>query len=94
MIGLLALAHRLAPSLGWREGLDIGVLFFSYGLLALWLKINSAALNQEYTGRTQTRVTVIDPLLLSDDLPAQFYIYSDTTYNGNDLPPQAVFRNN
>jgi hypothetical protein len=36
MLGLLMLAHRLAPSPGWREFLEVGVVFFIYGLVALW----------------------------------------------------------
>jgi hypothetical protein len=37
MAGLLILAHRLAPSPGWRTFLEIGVVVVGYGSMALWL---------------------------------------------------------
>ena len=38
MIGLLALAHNLAPSSGWDKFLDISILIVGYGLLDWWLR--------------------------------------------------------
>lgn len=61
MVGLLVLTHRLAASLGWREVMDVGVLFLSYGLLGLWLRKNSSSLVQDQEGRGKTRIIVIEP---------------------------------
>jgi hypothetical protein len=44
MVGLLILVHRLAPSPGWRIFLEVGVLGFSYGLIAFWLETHSNVL--------------------------------------------------
>lgn len=41
MIGLLFLAHRVAPSPGWRTFLDIGVVVVSYGSVIFWTKSHS-----------------------------------------------------
>ena len=44
MAGLLILAHRLAPSPGWRTFFEIGVVVLGYSLIALWLETHSTAL--------------------------------------------------
>jgi hypothetical protein len=44
IIGLLFLAHRMAPSPGWRIFLEIGVVVIGYGLAMLWLEIHPAVL--------------------------------------------------
>jgi hypothetical protein len=44
MIGLLFLAHRVAPSPGWRTFLDVGIVISGYGLMALWLETHSTIL--------------------------------------------------
>lgn len=44
MIGLVFLAHRVAPSPGWRTFLDVGIVIFGYGLMALWLETHNTAL--------------------------------------------------
>lgn len=61
MVGLLVLVHRLASSLGWREALDVGIVFMSYGLLALWLQKNSSTLVQNQAERGKTTMIVIEP---------------------------------
>jgi hypothetical protein len=38
MIGLLLLAHYLAPSSGWDKFLDITILVGGYGLLDWWTR--------------------------------------------------------
>jgi hypothetical protein len=38
MIGLLVLAHFLAPSSGWDKFLDISILVVGYGLLDWWTR--------------------------------------------------------
>jgi hypothetical protein len=44
MIGLVFLAHRVAPSSSWRTFLDVGIVVFGYGLMALWLETHSTIL--------------------------------------------------
>jgi len=44
MVGLLGLAHYLAPSPTWRPVLEVGVILFSYGLIELWLWLNTVSL--------------------------------------------------
>jgi hypothetical protein len=39
MIGLLVLAHYLAPSSGWDKFLDISILVVGYGLLDWWTRL-------------------------------------------------------
>ena len=66
MAGLLMLAHRLTTSLGWRELLDVGILFFSYGLVMLWLRRNTSASGPDPLGRDETPIIVIEPLIMMD----------------------------
>ena len=44
MVGLLMSAHYLAPSPMWRLVLEVGVILFSYGLIELWLWLNTVSL--------------------------------------------------
>jgi hypothetical protein len=48
VLGLLVLAHRLMPSLGWREFADISILIFAYGLIELWLRKSSSSLVEDH----------------------------------------------
>lgn len=47
MVGLLILAHYLAPSPGWRAFLDGGVIVAGYGLITAWLETHSSVLLRE-----------------------------------------------
>jgi hypothetical protein len=76
MVGLLVLTHRLALSLGWREALDVGILFLSYGLLALWLQKNSSVLVQDQAERGNTTMIVIEPSP-SSQVPRPFSLMAD-----------------
>jgi len=40
MIGLLLLAHYVAPSPGWDKFLDISILVLGYGLLDWWVRLS------------------------------------------------------
>ncbi len=44
MVGLLILAHRVAPSTGWRIFLESGVVIAGYGLIMVWLNTHPAGL--------------------------------------------------
>jgi len=71
MTSLLILAHRLTLSLGWRESMDVGILFFSYGLVALWLRRNTFASGPDHLNRDETTIIVIDPQIITDHEPRQ-----------------------
>lgn len=81
MVGLLILAHRLAPSLGWRIFLEMGVVVAGYGLIMLWLGTHSAALLDRQAGEIDSRA--IDLLEKERSAPqssqvqVHFYVYSD-----------------
>lgn len=77
MTGLLMLAHRLAASLGWRELLDVGILFFSYGLVALWLRRNPFASKPDYLDRDKTTIIVIEPRIITGYEPRQIPAHSN-----------------
>lgn len=66
MVGLLTLAHRLTASLGWRELLDAGVLFLSYGLVALWLRRDTSVSVPDPLDRNETMIIVIEPRIITD----------------------------
>ena len=57
MVGLLMSAHYLAPSPTWRSVLDVGVLLFSYGLIELWLWLNTVSLLRDRAGEYVSEVT-------------------------------------
>lgn len=44
MVGLLILAHHLAPSPGWRHFLEVGVLVVGYSSMSLWLEKHPSVL--------------------------------------------------
>ena len=60
MVGLLGLAHYLAPSPAWRPVLDIGVLLFSYGLIELWLWLNTVSLLRDRAGEYISEVAEVE----------------------------------
>lgn len=78
MAGLLMLVHGLTTSLGWRELLDVGILFFSYGLVVLWLRGNPAAPKPDYLDRDETTIIVIEPRIITDHQPRQIPTNSNT----------------
>jgi hypothetical protein len=47
IIGVLILAHRLAPSPGWRTFLDVGVVIVGYALITWWLETHPFSLLDE-----------------------------------------------
>jgi hypothetical protein len=76
MVGLLIEVHRLAPSPGWRSVLEIAVLLFSYGLMAIWLGRNSAALIEDKADHAYTNIIIVEALPLSA-LPSPASVYEE-----------------
>jgi hypothetical protein len=60
MVGLLMLAHHLAPSPAWRPVLEVGVLLFSYGLIELWLRLNRVSFLRDRAGEYISEVTELE----------------------------------
>ena len=81
MVGLLILAHHLAPSLGWRHFLEVGVLVIGYSLMALWLEKHPSVLLQRPSVEADSP-EVKSPLgempsPLSSHVQVHFYVASD-----------------
>lgn len=55
MVGFLFLAHRLAPSPGWRTFLDTGIVLGGYGLIMVWLETSSTPLVDRSAVETDDR---------------------------------------
>jgi hypothetical protein len=81
IVGLLFLAHHLAPSLGWRIFLEVGVLGFGYGLIAFWLDTHSDLLLDRpaaETNRPAVKLPLVEaPAELSSRVPVHFHVGSD-----------------
>lgn len=82
MVGLLILAHGLAPSPGWRTFLDIGIVLGGYGLIMFWLETNSAALldrSAVETDEPSVKLPEVEVILfpLSTHVQCHFYVGSD-----------------
>ncbi|MBE7550323.1 MAG: hypothetical protein HS126_04505 [Anaerolineales bacterium] len=81
MAGFLFLAHRLAPSPGWRISLDIGIVLGGYSLIMFWLETSSTPLVDRSAVETDDRsvkmpeVEVI-PFPLSTHVQCHFYVGS------------------
>jgi hypothetical protein len=82
MIGLLFLAHRAAPSPSWRTFLDVGIVVFGYGLMALWLETHNTALlhqpSAEADSPTDKSPQLEIPSLSSAHVRCYFYVGSDS----------------
>jgi hypothetical protein len=81
MIGLLFLVHHLAPSLGWRTFLEVGVVVVGFGLMAWWLETHPKVL-LELPSAEADSPAVESPQLelpapLSSHVQVHFYVYSD-----------------
>jgi hypothetical protein len=81
LAGLLFLAHRLAPSPGWRTFLDVGALVFGYGSIALWLETHPTTLLHRPAIGDDSRVVQSPqlelPAPLSSPVKYHFYVGSD-----------------
>ncbi|HXV98475.1 MAG TPA: hypothetical protein VEC93_08630 [Anaerolineae bacterium] len=81
MIGLVFLAHRVAPSPGWRTFLDVGIVVFCYGLMALWLETHSTILLHPPTtaaDNLDVKSSQLEiPSLSSSHVRCYFYVGSD-----------------
>jgi hypothetical protein len=79
LVGLLILAHYLAPSPGWRTFLEIGVVIVGYCLITVWLETHSTALLRPPSTEADSQaLEVLDgeiPSLMSP--PIRFYIGAD-----------------
>jgi hypothetical protein len=92
MVGLLILAHQVAPSPGWRIFLEMGVVVAGYGLIILWLDAHSTALLDRQSAESDSHAIE----LLEREMPApqsshvqiHFYVYSDPAivYNMPESP--------
>ena len=81
MIGLVFLAHRVAPSPGWRTFLDVGIVIFGYGLMALWLETHNTALLDQPSAEADSPADespeLETPPPLSAHVRCHFYVGSD-----------------
>lgn len=89
MIGLLFLAHQVAPSPGWRTFLDLGVVVVSYGLTLFWTKSHSPEfLDQRSVGVDSLGIEPTEgemPALTTP--PIQFHMGSDPAITGGTASP-------
>jgi hypothetical protein len=93
MVGLFILAHRLAPSPGWRIFLEVGVVVVGYGLIALWLETHPGVLQDRSPAEADSaavkspQVEILAPL--SPHLRRQLYItiiYDEPAHPTGSLP--------
>lgn len=77
IITLLMLTHRLVLSTGWRSFADIGVVFFGYGLVELWLRRNTSALAQHEPDEIKPTIIVVEPFIVAEDDFPQMPAFSD-----------------
>ncbi len=81
MAGLLILAHRLAPSPGWRTFLDVGVLVIGYSSISLWLEKHPEVLLDRPSTETDSPEVMAPELEMPSPLLSHvqlhFYVYSD-----------------
>ncbi|MBE7471089.1 MAG: hypothetical protein DPW09_23390 [Anaerolineae bacterium] len=81
MVGLLILAHQVAPSSGWRIFLEMGVVVAGYGLIILWLDAHSTALlDRESAGIDSHAIDLLEERSAqpSPHVQVHFYVYSDS----------------
>ncbi len=80
MIGLLILAHYLAPSPGWRTFLDIGVVVLGYGVITVWVEAHSTVLLRRPPAEPPSQIVeLLEGEMSSLTSPSiQFYAGSDT----------------
>lgn len=77
MMGLLFLAHRVAPSPGWRTFLDVGIVVIGYGLIALWLETHSSLLLDRPSTEADNRGVELPRLERSANIRYQFFVNAD-----------------
>lgn len=77
MMGLLFLAHRVAPSPGWRTFLDVGIVVTGYGLIGVWLETHSGLLLDRPSTEADIPVTELPQLERPATLRYQFYVKAD-----------------
>jgi hypothetical protein len=81
MVGLLFLAHYVAPSPGWRTFLEIGIVIVGYGLMVLWLNTHPAVLLDEPSAEAYSPTVkssqLQDPAPMSSQARRQVYADSD-----------------
>jgi hypothetical protein len=96
MIGLLFLAHRLAPSPGWRTFLEIGVVVIGYGLIIVWLEIHPDMLLSRLPDETDN--PAVEPAQVETPAPepasARYRLYAGyrpaLIYGGPEQPTEAL----
>lgn len=80
MVGLLILAHRVAPSTGWRIFLESGVVIAGYGLIMLWLNTHPAGLlDRDYAEFDSQSIELLEREMSaapSSPVQVQFYVHS------------------
>ncbi len=99
MIGLLILAHRVAPSTGWRIFLEIGVVVVSYGLITLWLNTHATVLlDREYAQYDSRAIELLDREMStppSSHVQVHFHVHSapDLIYDMPEAPANRLGTN-
>jgi hypothetical protein len=93
LVGLLILAHRLAPSPGWRIFLEGGAVIVGYALVTFWLETHSTALLDQTSSETDNQASQLAEVEiikfpLSSHVRCHFFIGSDPaiTYEMPDHP--------
>lgn len=75
VVGLLILAHYLAPSPGWRIFLETGVVIGGYGLMTIWVETHSTALLQRPSTQVDNQAVELSEgeMVSLMSPPIQFY---------------------
>jgi 4-amino-4-deoxy-L-arabinose transferase-like glycosyltransferase len=59
--GLLFLAHQEIQSSFWRQIVEIGIIFITYGLAEVWTRMNNGAFLDNVASKARYEVTEILP---------------------------------
>ncbi len=77
IMSLLVLTHRLILAPGWRGLADIGIVFFSYGLVELWLRQHISALAHNQADEIKPTIIVVEPFIVAEQDSPQISAISE-----------------
>jgi hypothetical protein len=93
MVGLLFLAHQMAPSPGWRHFLEVSVLVIGYSSIWLWLEKHTGLLLDRPSAEADSPAIKSSQMELPPALPSRgriyFYVCNDPAiiYGGSEASP-------
>jgi hypothetical protein len=73
-IGLLFLAHLEIQSSLWREIVEIGIIFITYGLAEVWTRLNRGAFLGNVASKGIYEVTEVPPPASLVMLPPPYWL--------------------